>query len=111
MEHAAVIIRHIKISRQPKLPLIGKTGNLVRLLFGPGQRRQEHGRQDRNNRDDDQELNQREASFASHTLFYASHVMLDAVSDSRLPREHLMIAEQTCFELAVLKCLQGSPSV
>jgi hypothetical protein len=51
--------------RQPQLFAVAHTPGSLRLFLGLGQRGQQHGRQDRNNRDDHEELNEGEARVAA----------------------------------------------
>ena len=56
-----VLSVEVKLKRQADLLQIGKADRLLAFLLGPGERRQQHRGKDRDDRDHDQQLDQRES--------------------------------------------------
>ncbi len=63
----AIEIVHIHVSRHADLFFVGEAGGLAGLLARLGEDREENGRQQRDNGDDDQQLYQGEAG-SIHTF-------------------------------------------
>jgi len=55
-DHLVHVVRVVSLPGNHDLPAVAQALNTLRFLFGFGQARQEHGRQDGYDRNDDQEF-------------------------------------------------------